>query len=183
MSDLKSMNMSELIALHNELANKTGKDSVTEFKSLAAARSAVSKLQQGSTMTENTNPTTPGEGVALAEDSAKYNSSGKRGPTQGVGAFAKELIAAGKTNAEVLEAVKKQFPTAKTTTGCIAYYRAAVKNPNLGKRAKAAKTPEELRAQAQALLDAATAAEVQAREKAEAEAAKAAAAAQEAQPA
>jgi hypothetical protein len=53
----------------------------------------------------------------------KYNSSGKRGPTQGIGAFAKGLIAEGKTNAEILEAITEQFPTAKTTSNCIAYYR------------------------------------------------------------
>jgi hypothetical protein len=116
--------------------------------------------------------TTGGVAAPTGGEPAKYDSSSKRGPNQGVGEFSKNLIKEGKTNAEVLEAVKAQFPAAKTTTGCIAYYRAAIKNPMLGKRAKVQKTPEELRAAAQALLDAATATEVQIAEKAKADAEK-----------
>lgn len=136
MSDLKKMTMSELIVKHNELNPASP---VTEFKNLAAARKAVEALE---------NPgATPAEGEAPATgDTQKYNSSGKRGPTQGVGAFAKEQIAAGKNNAEVLEAVKAQFPTAKTTTSCIAYYRTAMK------KGVAGPTPEELEAKAVALV-------------------------------
>ena len=136
MSDLKKMTMSELIAKHNELNPASP---VTEFKNLAAARKAVEALE---------NPgAAPAEGEAPATgDTQKYNSSGKRGPTQGVGAFAKEQIAAGKNNAEVLEAVKAQFPTAKTTTSCIAYYRTAMK------KGVAGPTPEELEAKANALI-------------------------------
>jgi len=184
MTDLKGKSMSELIAMYNELATKAGKAQVTEFKSLAAARSAVTELE-----TKMETPETPetvvaatGGAAAPADGTpAKYDSSSKRGPNQGVGEFSKNLIKEGKTNAEVLEAVKAQFPAAKTTTGCIAYYRAAIKNPNLGKRAKVQKTPAELRAAAQALLDAATATEVQIAEKEKAEAEKKAAAEAQAQ--
>ena len=117
MSDLKKMTMSELIAKHNELNPSAP---VTEFKNLAAARAAVAALENPSEASTET-------AVPATGDTQKYNSSGKRGPTQGVGSFAKEQIALGKTNAEVLEAVKTQFPTAKTTTSCIAYYRTAMK--------------------------------------------------------
>ena len=46
-----------------------------------------------------------------------------RGPVQGIGVFAKERILAGLTNAEVLAAVKANFPSAKTSSACIGYYR------------------------------------------------------------
>ena len=152
MSDLKSMSMSELIALYNEQAAAKGIAQVTEFKNLAAARSAINKLE-GKTMNKDTTPT---------EGKDKYNSTSKRGPNQGIGAFAKAALIDGKTTAEVLAMVKETFPDAKTTMACIAYYKAALKNPNLGKKAKVAKvakTAEELRAEAQALLAAADTAE------------------------
>lgn len=154
MSDLKKMTMSELIAKHNELNPSAP---VTEFKNLAAARAAVAAL-------ENTSEASTEASVPAAGDTQKYNSSGKRGPTQGVGAFAKEQIALGKTNAEVLEAVKTQFPTAKTTTSCIAYYRTAMK------KGVAGPSPEELEAKAKALVEQARVAREAAQAKAAAEA-------------
>lgn len=157
MSDLKKLSMSELIAKYNELKPDAP---VTEFKNLAAARAAVAGFM---------NPTevsTSSEAGAAISDNQKYNSSGRRGPTQGVGAFAKEQILAGKTNAEVLELVKAQFPTAKTTTSCIAYYRTALKKGTPGP------TPEELEAKAAELTaKAAAAREAQAQAQAAAQAA------------
>ena len=166
MSDLKKLSMSELIARYNAIAATRGIAAVTEFKNLAAARAAVTQLEEGKTMTEAATPT---EGAVATGDKAKYNSTGKRGPNQGVGEFAKGLIVEGKTNAEVLEAVKAKFEGAKTTLGCIAYYRAAVKNPLMGKRA--GKSAEQLRADAQAILAKAEAIEAAAKAKASAEAA------------
>jgi hypothetical protein len=161
-SDLKKMNMSELIALHNQLADNLGVAQELEFKSMAAARAAVTTLQNKASTVMNTETTqesqVAAEGTATpadAEKSAKYSTVGKRGPNQGIGAFAKEQIAAGKTNAEIMEMVKTQFPTAKTTPSCIAFYRNAIKKGDT----KAVKSPEELRAAAQALLDQAAAAE------------------------
>ena len=150
--DLKKMSMSELIAMYNE---RTTGDKVTEFKNLAAARAAVQSLENQMSATEIL-----GEGATpivekTAADKAKYSSTGKRGPNQGVGAYAKELIASGGGNADVLAAVKARFPDAKTTTGCIAFYRTALnKGP-----AKASASPEALRAKAAELMAAAEAAE------------------------
>jgi hypothetical protein len=182
-TDVKAMNMSELIALHNELATAKNKPVVNSFKSLAAARSAVTNLEKETTMTETTTTEVPngaapvdasGGPVTTSEDRSKYNSSGMRGPNQGVGAYAKELIVAGKTNAEALAAVKEKFPNAKTTVGCIAFYRTALSKGPVGK------SPEQLRAEAQALLDKAAAAEVALAEaKAKAEAAAITAAAEQ----
>lgn len=162
MPDLKTLNMSELIALHNELAEKLGVATENSFKDMKAARAAIRTLEQK--MEQATNGTTEQAADVSTETSTaaapstddatqKYNSSGKRGPNQGVGAYAKELILAGKNNADALAAVKAKFPDAKTTTGCIAFYRTALtKGP-------AGKTPEQLRVEAQALLDKAKAVE------------------------
>jgi hypothetical protein len=170
MSNLKGLSMSELIHRHNELANQLGGPNVTEFKNLAAARAAVETLEKKleNPMNDTTNTTTEAGNAIGAEagDKSKYASTDKRGPNQGVGAFAKDLIATGLDNKAVLEAVKTKFPAAKTTVACIAYYRSAVKNGGTVKRKGA--SPEELRAKAQALLDQAAAAEAAATAKAEA---------------
>lgn len=149
----KKLSMSELIILHNELADKLGAAQEASFKSPAAARAAILVLETKLEKLMNENPTdaavpsevqtettgaetevqeVPADADAAPEtpaevaDNSKYNSSGKRGPNQGVGAFAKALIAKGQDNATVLAAVKEQFPDAKTTTGCIAFYRNAI---------------------------------------------------------
>jgi hypothetical protein len=171
MLDVKSMNMSELIAQHNVFAAQLGVAEEQSFKSLNAARTAVLNLEKkvndatntpteteapfegGTVVTENTTAPTPA-------DREKYNSSGKRGPNQGVGAYAKEQIAAGKSNAEALAAVLAKFPEAKTTTSCIAYYRTAMKKGPAKPDAAA------LRVKAQELLAAAEAAEKAAAEEA-----------------
>jgi outer membrane murein-binding lipoprotein Lpp len=176
MQDLKKLGMTELIALHNDLAEKLGVSTETSFKSLGAARAAVTTLEQKMNQATNsdtpfhdtTNPEVPATDAPAASDAdrSKYNSSGKRGPNQGVGAFAKELIVAGKTNTEVLAAVKERFPDAKTTTGCIAFYRTALSKGPQGK------SPDQLRAEAQALLAKADAVEAARKAAEEAKAAK-----------
>jgi hypothetical protein len=168
MSELKKLSMSELIARYNAIASSRGIANVTEFKNLAAARAAVTQLEEGKTMTETVTTTTEGS-AAPATDAKKYSSAGKRGPNQGVGEFAKNMIRDGADNKSVLEAIKTQFPEAKTTMGCVAYYRAAVKNPAMGK--KGGKSAEQLRADAQAILAKAEALEAAAKAKASAEAA------------
>jgi hypothetical protein len=155
------MSMSQLIEAYNRLATERGLPNETEFKNLAAARAAITNLENSTTMTTETiTPddvgTVPAE--AVAGDPSKYSTVGKRGPTQGVGEFAKDLLSKGMATADVLAAVKAQFPTAKTSASCIAYYKAALKNPNLGKRKGGGVTtdPAALRAKAQELLAQAT---------------------------
>ena len=41
----------------------------------------------------------------------------------GIGAFCMDLIEKGKTNDEILASIAKTFPEAKTSKGCIAFYR------------------------------------------------------------
>ena len=177
MPDLKTLGMTELIALHNDMAEKLGLSTETSFKSLAAARGAISvleaKMNQATATTETTTaePTlaTDGEAIAPAADMSKYSSTGKRGPNQGVGVYAKELIIAGKSNIDALNLVKARFPDAKTTTGCIAFYRTALaKGPNGESAARLREKAAEFIAKAEAveavakaklLADAATAQE------------------------
>lgn len=127
--------MSEIIAEYNILAAELGKPEVTSFKNLSAARAALKSLESNdmtdtndTAATETTDETTGAPGLDTPSNSGpKYNSTGKRGPTQGIGAFCKGLIAEGKTNPEILAAIAEQFPTAKTSANCVAYYRAKMK--------------------------------------------------------
>ena len=154
MSKLKQMSMSELIDLHNQLADQLGVAHEDSFKNLAAARVAIVELQaKVDALNVNSGSDTPATVTHSTSDNSKYSSSGKRGPTQGVGEYAKSLIVEGKDNATVLAAVMEKFPTAKTSKGCIAFYRTALaKGP-------AVVDPAALRAQAQALTDKAAAIE------------------------
>lgn len=130
--------MSEIIAAYNNLALQNGVDQVDSFKNLQAARAALKSLESKPMNDFDETPSTSAADSLEAPSNGgpKYNSSGKRGPTQGIGAFCKGLIAEGKTNAEILAAVAENFPTAKTTANCVAYYRA--------KMALAAKKADEL---------------------------------------
>lgn len=120
--------MSEVIAAYNALATEQGKDEVSSFKNLAAARAALASLESGGTDTQADELDPNREIIPESSNSGpKYNTTGKRGPTQGIGAFCKGLIAEGKTNDEILEAITVDFPTAKTTRNCVAYYRAKMK--------------------------------------------------------
>ncbi len=122
--------MSEIIAEYNILAAELGKPEVTSFKNLSAARAALKSLESNDMTDTNdtTDETTGAPGLDTPSNSGpKYNSTGKRGPTQGIGAFCKGLIAEGKTNPEILAAIAEQFPTAKTSANCVAYYRAKMK--------------------------------------------------------
>tara|TARA_R110000868_G_scaffold5782_1_gene33935 strand:- start:14291 stop:14857 length:567 start_codon:yes stop_codon:yes gene_type:complete len=178
--DLKKLGMTELIAFHNQLAESLGVATETSFKSLGAARNAITTLQSKGTtpMSDETTAVaveTPAADAApvatvATDESQKYNSSGKRGPNQGVGAFAKEQILAGKNNADALKAVLAQFPNAKTTTGCIAFYRTALSKTPGGV------DPDKLRADAEKLIAQAASIEVARKAAADAKAAAEAAA-------
>lgn len=133
---MSKQTMSEILAEYNKLAVENGGDEVTSFKNLAAARAALKTLQDSLMDNQTETPevaadepeVTGAPGLDTPSNSGpKYNSTNKRGPTQGIGAFSKGLIAEGKTNAEILAAIAEQFPTAKTTSNCIAYYRAKMK--------------------------------------------------------
>lgn len=129
--NLDEMTMDELVNHHNELATGLGKPTVDSFKSLKAARSAIEKLNKP---VEQKAPKTPVDPEAMG-----------RGPVQGVGAYAKSLLLEGLSNKEALAKTLEQFPTAKTTVACIAYYRnKLVASGQLAGRAKKVEAaPEE----------------------------------------
>lgn len=151
--ELKGMSMSELIEIYNALATDKGVPPQTEFKNLAAARAAINELEGN-----EIDPIMDSEEAVINGADNKYSTVGKRGPNQGVGEYAKNLLAQGMSTTDVLEQVRENFPTAKTSASCIAYYKAALKNPLLGKK-KASLDPAALRAKARELLAQADAAE------------------------
>lgn len=166
MADIANMTMSDLITYYNTLAATQGVPEVSSFKSLAEARDEVQRLENKVAGIE-TPAAVNGSAPTPSPDAQKYNTSGKRGPNQGIGAYAKERIQAGKTNAEILTEIFSKFPGAKTSASCIAYYRSALK------KGPAKANPEELRAKANELLKQAAEAEAAAKAEAEAAAAKA----------
>ena len=73
-----------------------------------------------------------------------------------IGNFCRAQILLGKKNVEILELVQKQFPEAKTTAACIAWYKSDMRNKGMIERKVTAKamTKEDLLA-ALALLESA----------------------------
>lgn len=51
--------------------------------------------------------------------------------TTGIGAKCRELIKLGKTNQEILDTIKAEFPSAKTTVACVAWYKADMRKKGL----------------------------------------------------
>ena len=51
--------------------------------------------------------------------------------TMNIGNFARAQILLGKTNKEILELVQKQFPAAKTTPACVAWYKSDMRKHGL----------------------------------------------------
>jgi len=96
----------------------------------------------------------------------------------GIGVYARELITAGKTNAEVLALVKAQFPNANTTAAGISFYRSMMKKgpaivPSSVLRAQAAELLAKADAQDKEAEVKATTDALEAEAKAKADAAKA----------
>ena len=99
---LKKMTMAELVDKYNSMVPEAEAKTEKQLGTLTKARNAIKKLL----------------GVSFNHE---------RSPRSGIGKFAKDLIREGHTNAAVLAAVKAEYPDAKTTMGCIGYYRAKVK--------------------------------------------------------
>lgn len=71
-----------------------------------------------------------------------------------IGNFCRAQILLGKKNAEILELVQKQFPEAKTTAACVAWYKSDMRKKGMIEKKVTAKamTKEDLLA-ALALLE------------------------------
>lgn len=63
-----------------------------------------------------------------------------------IGNFCRAQILLGKKNAEILELVQNQFPAAKTTAACIAWYKSDMRKKGMIEKKEATKamTKEEL---------------------------------------
>jgi len=102
---LNKMSLSDLTALYNEHAAKP-------IKKFACSKEvAVVRTMQ----------------VLPKSKPATKKSEGSK-PVRGVGAYAKELLAKGEKPADVLAAVLKKFPDAKTTMKCVYWYSNVMKN-------------------------------------------------------
>ena len=124
------LSLTELVVAHNDIAKVLGKPPRKSFKSKTEALSALEKLDElAKTQTSAQEAATEKkEAAAEKRKAARPKAEGEpkqRG--QGIGSFCKELISQGRTNAEILAAVQDKFPDAKTSAGCVAYYRNKMK--------------------------------------------------------
>lgn len=188
--EIKKMSMDEVIAHHNELAEKLGVPTAESFKSLGAARMATLELQTKVNTLMNTETTeapfdtdapadAPAEATSETSAASKYNTAGRRGPNQGIGAYAIERLKGENppTTQELLAEIQMKFPGAKTSAAGIAYYKNVIKYGPVNKRGPG-RTPEQLREAAAKLNAEARKLEIQAQELEAVAAAEAAAQAQ-----
>lgn len=140
--DFSKLDLKGLTACYNELAIIAKKSEVKSFKSKGEAIKRIEAVQ--AIIIALTPEQTANKGVA-AEKAAKRLSGltelkalkekavkpvkekAVKSKKQGIGAFCIGLIQKGKTNDEVLAAVKSQFPDASTSPASIAWYRNKVK--------------------------------------------------------
>jgi len=149
--NMQEMSFTDLLDIYTTRCEELGKEPDDAHKTKEALIEAINALQGGGE--EGAGGQEAGNTEA-SDKQQKYNSSGKRGPNQGIGAFAKEQITQGKTNQEVLNMIATQFPTARTSMSCIAYYRNALKKGNGGGGTKGGTSgdPAALRAKAAELI-------------------------------
>jgi hypothetical protein len=145
-ANLQEMEFTDLLDIYTTRCEELGKEPDDAHKSKEALIEAINALQGGGEQGGEAGDT------ESSDKQQKYNSSGKRGPNQGIGAFAKEQIIQGRTNQEVLNMIATQFPTARTSMSCIAYYRNALKKGNGTGTGKASGDPAALRAKAAELI-------------------------------
>lgn len=136
--DVREMDMDQVVAYVAELSEKLGEAPVEAFDSLGAARLHAMELE--ARVNDDRPVEDPGT-EAPKGDKSKYDTSGRRGPNLGTGAYAKQRIAEGADNKTILAEIHEKFPTAKTSMSSIAFYRNALKKGS-------GKSPEALRAQA-----------------------------------
>ncbi len=120
-----ALNLDQANEALNEALDTNGYEQPEQpYATLTAVRKAYKELladiQKSGNETELGDAGEVDSGVETTTVEAKVSN---RGPVQGIGVFAKERILAGLTNAEVLAEVKANFPSAKTSSACIGYYR------------------------------------------------------------
>jgi hypothetical protein len=174
MTAIRKMSLEQATAYANEMAAKLGLDPVT-FDNVTAARMACIDLEKRMTDFDTTPADTtpafdadPVKEVSIETSApSKYDTSNKRGPNLGTGAYARQRILEGADNKTILAEIREKFPEARTSLASIAFYRNQVKQG-------VATSPEALRAKAAKLREEAAALEAKADELAQAQAATAA---------
>lgn len=117
----------DTVELYNALASVLCKAPVQSFKNRTTAATAVAtleKLMNTPTVDQHANAAAKAEKaekVKAARPPKEPKESKPRGI--GLGAFCVGLIQAGKSNAEILEAVKAKWPDAKTSVSSLGWYR------------------------------------------------------------
>jgi hypothetical protein len=147
----KAEGLKRIAALEGEAKTPTPKQQETAEKAKAEAAKAIEKAKTkekpaadpGAKALAAVASTVAKKGAApkaakKAEKAKKFpTAAAKKAPKadgeakprgQGIGAFCQELILKGKSNEEVLEAVKKKFPTASTSASSVAWYRNKLKS-------------------------------------------------------
>ncbi len=171
MTAIRKMSLEQATAYANEMSAKLGLDPVT-FDNVTSARLACIDLENRMTSfdTAPAETDTPAFDADPVQDTtvvtgapSKYDTSNKRGPNLGTGAYARQRIIEGADNKTILAEIREKFPEARTSLASVAFYRNQVKQGN-------AASPEALRAKATKLREEADALDAKADELATAQA-------------
>lgn len=144
-ASIQKMDPNNLQKYINELSDNLGVDTVESFDNIGKMRLHALQLEeewqdkQAADKKGDKETETADDG-----DKSKYDTSNRRGPNLGTGKYAKQRIMEGADNKTILAEIREKFPEAKTTNASINYYRNALKKEG------ADRTPEALRAQADA---------------------------------
>ena len=128
--ELQALTKEEVVEAYNTLASANDMPTVEDFLSLKHARNEYKALAKSLKPVKE--PKVPSDPEVLG-----------RGPVQGVGNYAKELLLSGMANKEVLADVLAQFPSAKTSAACIGYYRTKLVEQGLLTTQRAKKAAEQ----------------------------------------
>lgn len=124
----KTKLIARIEALQEEVAKLTPKQSANKTVAADKAAKRLAGLEDKKTAAkEKAAPKTEGKKAEPAKPAEKQKPKPPAPKGQGIGAYCMDLIQKGKSNAEVLEAAKKQFPDSKTSASSVAWYRNKLK--------------------------------------------------------
>jgi hypothetical protein len=108
--NLRTMTLAQLTGVYNQYAaKKISKFSCSKDQAIAKVMGVLPKT--------------------TAKAAAKSEAKGEKKPRGlGIGAYVKELLTKGEKPADVLAAVLKKFPDAKTTMSCVYWYANSMRN-------------------------------------------------------
>lgn len=124
--NFSEMALQELISVYNKLALAVGRKPRKAFASKAEAISAIESLDalvKGPTQTQQRNEEKVIMTTKVDENGEVVSVAEKKPRGKGIGARACELILEGKTNEEVIAAIKAEIPDAHPTPATMAWYR------------------------------------------------------------